>query len=224
MRRSDCQHKPHVEQLSVLPTCSGQRMLSAGFCRTLAMVTVERSGNGPLETRMANLAIPRRAPAPAARRQWRHPSAPCSRTLSAPHAALAVAATARRTRNCRSRPRREAEQQNSDGRLRARRLRVQVSIQGPVRLPCVAAIACDWCSNSANADTRPDRSRVPPNSGCTTGSRATCLSEPRRRSCASCFRFSAPNAGAATRPSMDRSCDLPRWPDDHAAEATRTAR
>jgi hypothetical protein len=58
MRRSDCQHKPHVEQLSVRPICSGHTRAPTGFCRTLSMVTVERSGNGPLENRMANLDHP----------------------------------------------------------------------------------------------------------------------------------------------------------------------
>jgi len=49
---------PHVLHDSVRPTCSGQTKLSAGFCRTLSMVTVERSGNGPLLNLMANLDHP----------------------------------------------------------------------------------------------------------------------------------------------------------------------
>jgi hypothetical protein len=44
-----CQHSAHVEQLSVLPICSGQRMASSGTPLGCSTEIVEHDSDGALE-------------------------------------------------------------------------------------------------------------------------------------------------------------------------------
>lgn len=54
MRRRECQHSPHVPQLSVRPSWAGQMIASAGFWIGCSIETVESSSTGAFEKRMAN--------------------------------------------------------------------------------------------------------------------------------------------------------------------------